>query len=146
MSSEYRELKPKDIEEMTEIYQRSFQGETIVNICKDLGIDRRTYYRRKDHPQWKKIEKELVDKLIDNAYKGVMETVIAQAMKGSSAHAKLYLDATGKLKSTREVREEEERKRQEKKKNPINIKELESLLADTKERLASSKSTIKRVK
>ncbi|MFT4401728.1 hypothetical protein ACMX2I_17205 [Bacillus sp. SW14] len=80
MAKDYRELSPKDIEELTEIYQRRFQGETIVSICKELNVDRRTYYRKKEHPQWKKIEKELTDKLIDNAYDEIMQTVVQKAI------------------------------------------------------------------
>ncbi|MGG0329837.1 phBC6A51 family helix-turn-helix protein [Priestia megaterium] len=128
----HKVLTPKDIDEMTEIYQRQFKGETIVSICKDMGIDRRTYYRRRDNPQWKQIEKQLVDRLIDNAYEDIMSTVILEAKKGSHPHAKLYLDATGRLKSTKEVRREQEERRINSSTSPLDIQELKRMVEEDK--------------
>ncbi|MFD0085090.1 phBC6A51 family helix-turn-helix protein [Priestia megaterium] len=129
----YKNLTPRDIDEMTEVYQRQFKGETITNICKDIGLERSTYYRRKENPQWKQIEKQLVDKLIDNAYDEIMNTVILEAKKGSHPHAKLYLDVTGRLKSTKEVRrEQEERRANGSSTSPLDISELKRLVEEDK--------------
>ncbi|WP_077324632.1 phBC6A51 family helix-turn-helix protein [Virgibacillus siamensis] len=132
MAKNYRELSPKDIEELTEIYQRRFQGETIVSICKELGVDRRTYYRKKEHPQWKKIEKELTDKLIDNAYDEIMQTVVQKAIGGSHNFAKLYMDVTGKIKLTREVREDYENRRNAGSTSPMDLEQLRALVEQDK--------------
>ncbi|WP_374187399.1 phBC6A51 family helix-turn-helix protein [Priestia aryabhattai] len=126
----YKTLTPKDIDEMTEIYQRQFKGETIVSICKDMGIDRRTYYRRRENPQWKRYEDQLNERLIDNAYYEIMNTIILKAKQGSSPHAKLNLDATGRLKSTKEVRREQEENRLNGSTNPLDIQELKRMVEE----------------
>ncbi|WP_338779541.1 phBC6A51 family helix-turn-helix protein [Metabacillus sp. FJAT-52054] len=127
-----KDLTPKEIDEMQEIYTRIFQGETIVGVCKDMGIDRRSYYRRKKHPQWIELEKMLNEKLIDNAYEEIMKTVILEAKKGSQAHAKLFMDVTGRLKSTREVREDRERQRLQGSTTPLDLSELKRLVEEEK--------------
>jgi hypothetical protein len=132
MTNRHRELSPQELEQMTEIFQRQFNGETLTAICKDLGIDRKTFYRRRQHPSWAKLEKELSERLIDNAYEDIMKTVILEAKKGSVPAAKLFMDVTGRIKSTKEVRENEELKRLNSSTSPMDLEALKRLVEEDK--------------
>ena len=126
------QLTTNQIEQMTEIHQRQFKGETLTSICKDLGIDRKTFYRRRQSTQWQEFEKELNEKLLENSYHEIMNTVVLKAKQGSHPHAKLYLEATGRLKSSRELREEEEKRRTSGSTSPLDISELRRMFEEDK--------------
>ncbi|KXI72721.1 hypothetical protein ACS52_28325 [Bacillus cereus] len=94
--------KKKLTQEQRDIVHESFyrkrNGESYTSISKSLGLNRRTLFVYRDSEEGRQIEKELRQKLINQAYEEIMETVIDKANKGSVQHAKLFMQVTGKLK------------------------------------------------
>ncbi|MDC2864003.1 phBC6A51 family helix-turn-helix protein [Bacillus sp. BP-3] len=93
---------------LNQVFYRSRSGESLTSICKDIGVDRRTIYNWRQRPEWLEMEREIRQKLIDSAYESIMETIVERAVKGSSQHAKLYLQTTGRLKNIEEVHVKQE--------------------------------------
>lgn len=109
MSTKQRSLTPQQLEILSEVYERRRAGETLSAIAKDLKVDRRTIYNWKKKPEWQEMEKEIQQRLVDEAYESVMETLVKRAIEGKSPKfIELYLKATGKLKDVSEVQTKQE--------------------------------------
>ncbi|MEI4800383.1 phBC6A51 family helix-turn-helix protein [Bacillus sp. FJAT-51639] len=99
-----RKLTPAQVEIVTEAFSRQRNGESLTSIAKSLRIDRRTLYGYRNSEQGQQIERELKQRLIDDAYVEVMQTLVTKAIEGKSPkYIELYLKATGKLKDVSEV-------------------------------------------
>lgn len=93
-----KKLTPTQRDFVTEAFYRKRNNESYSRIAESLGINRRTLFAYRDSEEGRQIEKELRQKLIDQAFEEIMETVIDKANKGSFQHAKLFMQVTGKLK------------------------------------------------
>ncbi|WP_439874949.1 phBC6A51 family helix-turn-helix protein [Bacillus mycoides] len=94
-----KKLTPTQRDFVQEAFYRKRNNESYSRIAESLGISRRTLFAYRDCEEGRQIEKELRQKLIDQAYEEIMETVIDKANKGSFQHAKLFMQVTGKLKN-----------------------------------------------
>ncbi|PFN09325.1 phBC6A51 family helix-turn-helix protein [Bacillus cereus] len=102
-----KKLTPQQRDIVHESFYRKRSGESYTSISKSLGISRRTLFAYRDCEEGRQIEKELRQKLINQAFEEIMETVIDKANKGSFQHAKLFMQVTGKLKNE-EVHQKQE--------------------------------------
>lgn len=93
-----KKLTPTQRDFVQEAFYRKRNNESYSRIAESLGINRRTLFSYRDSEEGRQIEKELRQKLIDQAFEEIMETVIDKANKGSFQHAKLFMQVTGKLK------------------------------------------------
>ncbi|WP_017153366.1 phBC6A51 family helix-turn-helix protein [Bacillus bingmayongensis] len=94
-----KKLTPQQRDFVQEAFYRKRNNESYSSIAESLGINRRTLFTYRNCEEGRQIEKELRQKLIDQAFEEIMENVIDKANKGSFQHAKLFMQVTGKLKN-----------------------------------------------
>ncbi|QEL81782.1 hypothetical protein DN407_25345 [Bacillus sp. JAS24-2] len=94
-----RRLTPKQLEILTEVFERQRSGKTLTAIAKDMGVSRRNIYNWRKSEEWIEMERQLKEKLISDAYFSVMDTLVRRAIEGRSPKfIELYLKTQGKLK------------------------------------------------
>lgn len=94
-----RRLTPKQLEILTEVFERQRSGQTLTAIAKDMGVSRRNIYNWRKSEEWIEMERQLKEKLISDAYFSVMDTLVRRAIEGRSPKfIELYLKTQGKLK------------------------------------------------
>lgn len=94
-----RRLTPKQLEILTEVFERQRSGQTLTAIAKDMGVSRRNVYNWRKSEEWIEMERQLKEKLISDAYFSVMDTLVRRAIEGKSPKfIELYLKTQGKLK------------------------------------------------
>ncbi|PEJ43031.1 phBC6A51 family helix-turn-helix protein [Bacillus wiedmannii] len=104
-----RKLTPQQLELLTQVFERQRAGESVTDIAKEMGLDRRTIYYWRKRPEWLEMEKELRRRLVENAYESVMEGLAKNAMAAKSPKwVELYLKATGKYKDVSEIQTKQE--------------------------------------
>lgn len=104
MTKPRRRLTPKQLEILTDVFERQRSGQTLTAIAKDVGVDRRTLYNWKKADEWVEMERQLKEKLISDAYFSVMDTLVRRAIEGRSPKfIELYLKTQGKLTDVSEI-------------------------------------------
>ncbi|PGW47229.1 hypothetical protein COE14_28040 [Bacillus thuringiensis] len=92
----------KQMEILEKAYHRQREGDRLEDIAKSFGISRKTLYMWRQKPAWKSREKEIHKELMGDAYHEILEVVKAKALKGSVAHARLFMDEIAKTKKYEE--------------------------------------------
>ncbi len=94
-----RRLTPKQLEILTDVFERQRSGQTLTAISKEIGVSRRNLYNWRKADEWVEMEHQLKEKLIQDAYYSVMDTLVRRAIEGKSPKfIELYLKTQGKLK------------------------------------------------
>lgn len=104
-----RRLTPKQLEILTTVFERQRSGQALTAIAKDIGVDRRTIYNWRKADEWIEMERQLKEKLIQDAYYSVMDTLVRRAIEGRSPKfIELYLKTQGKLTDISEVHQKQQ--------------------------------------
>ncbi|RCL17112.1 phBC6A51 family helix-turn-helix protein [Bacillus cereus] len=104
-----RRLTPKQLEILTEVFERQRSGQTLTAIAKDMGVSRRNIYNWRKSEEWVEMERQLKEKLISDAYFSVMDTLVRRAIEGRSPKfIELYLKTQGKLTDVSEVHQKQQ--------------------------------------
>lgn len=92
-----RELTPAQMEACHMWLTRKAAGLKAEDVANAAGVDRRTLYRWRNLPAWRKYESEQAV-LNAKSYLGdVLEVVVEKAISGSAKHAEMYLKVCGLL-------------------------------------------------
>jgi transcriptional regulator with XRE-family HTH domain len=91
------ELTPAQIEACHMWLTRKAAGLTAEDVAKACGIDRRTLYRWRNLPAWRKFESEQAVLNAKSYLNDVLEVVVEKAIAGSAKHAEMYLKVCGLL-------------------------------------------------
>ena len=67
----------------------------ISRICKEIGIERKTYYNIMGKEEFKVLYESLTHSLVKDSIGPVINTFIAKAQEGSFQHGKVILEMSG---------------------------------------------------
>ncbi|MEN1937788.1 phBC6A51 family helix-turn-helix protein [Paenibacillus sp. 102] len=94
-----RKLTPQQLETLVDVFEKQRSGQTLTAIANDIGVSRRNIYNWRKSEEWIEMERQLKEKLIQDAYYSVMDTLVRRAIEGKSPKfIELYLKTQGKLR------------------------------------------------
>jgi hypothetical protein len=68
---------------------------SIKELCLIVGINRATYYRAFEKPEFKALYKSMSRELVDQSIAPVLNTFVREALRGSFQHGKVILEMAG---------------------------------------------------
>jgi DNA-binding transcriptional regulator YhcF (GntR family) len=68
---------------------------SIKELCLIVGINRATYYRAFEKPEFKALYKSMSKELVDQSIAPVLNTFVREALRGSFQHGKVILEMAG---------------------------------------------------
>lgn len=98
-----KQLTIKQIKVLTDAFNRQVSGETLEQIAKDHGVNRKTIYEWRKTSHWKQVERTLQKELLNRSATKILEALERKALEGSYKHIELWTKITGLYKETKEV-------------------------------------------
>ena len=99
-------LTPGQISLAKALVEASFSAEkkkTITAICEEAGVGRESYYHWRLLPEFKQYRSWLVKQISSERLADVVNAVVENAVAGSAAHAKIYLEYQREVKNELDV-------------------------------------------
>lgn len=84
--------------EMAELLANPECRKSITEMCKEVGISRKTFYKWFEDGEYAKYITYLIDKSTDSELAGVWKKVIEKCLAGDTQMIKLYFELKGKCK------------------------------------------------
>lgn len=96
------ELTAKQIKAAETLASPEWKG-NITELCKEIGVSRKTYYDWLDNPLFVKYVDGLIDKYSDSELMTVWKSLINKVELGDTSAIKLYFEVKGRYKQQIEI-------------------------------------------
>lgn len=95
INAEMMKLTPKQRVLIEALVNPENRCRSISTICKDIGIDRKTYYKVIDKEEFRNLYERLSKNLVKDSIGLIINTFVSKAQDGSFQHGKVILEMAG---------------------------------------------------